>query len=155
KKLVRTTAGLDRRPSEDLVSSICRSADRWCLLAGVTSANCVEVATLLTTLGAEEAALEYLTTTFVQKSSEPHSWLQLARQLIHEGNATLAERAYAEACREETARAEILWDRVVNLQQLGRTEEARQHLRRIAEGSWAPQYQGIVDQAQRLLASQN
>ena len=43
--------------------------------------------------------------------------------------------------------AQILWDRALNLRRAGKELEAQPLFRRIAEGTWQPRFQGLVNQA--------
>jgi len=63
----------------------------------------------------------------------------------------LAQRAYASAFEAESTNAQILWDRAQLLQQRGRSDRARAIYRRIAEGTWQPNYRSLQDQAERTV----
>ena len=63
------------------------------------------------------------------------------------GELELADRAYKAAFEAEPTNAQILWDRAENLRRIGKTVEATGLFRQIAEGTWQPRFQGLVNQA--------
>ena len=64
----------------------------------------------------------------------------------------MAGRAYAQAFDADPTNAEILWQRVQVLVESGRRSQADPLLRQLVEQSWDLKYDGIVRQAERVLA---
>jgi len=111
--------------------------------------SCHAAARAMTAAGARELAWDYLTTPISLHPNEAAPWQSLAQMLRNEGEADLADRAYAEAVTAEPTNAQLLWDRAVNLQQLGRRDEARRLFRQLAEGTWQPRFGWLQEQARR------
>jgi cytochrome c-type biogenesis protein CcmH/NrfG len=88
-----------------------------------------------------------MTTPIGQRPGESGPWLELAQTLNHEGDLDLADLAYIAAFDAEPTNAQILWDRAQNLQQAGKTAEARQVFRQIADRQWQPRFNWIKEQA--------
>jgi hypothetical protein len=71
----------------------------------------------------------------------------LAKSLGAAGDADMADSAFAAAFGAEPTNPQILWEQADNLRRLGRNPAADGLIRRIAEGSWQPRFQGLVSQA--------
>ncbi|HYT90962.1 MAG TPA: hypothetical protein VEL76_19785, partial [Gemmataceae bacterium] len=140
------------QPPRDFLTKAVRVADRWRALDRETSAACETVARILQRLGERDLGWEYLTTPVALRPNEAAPWARLAQTLHHKGDLELADRAYLAAYEAEPTNAQALWDRAQNLRQAGRTVEAAQLFRQIAEGAWQPRFQGL--QAQARLQSQ-
>jgi hypothetical protein len=138
------------RPA-DFVGRVVKAADRWRALDAEPAAACQAAAAVLTVLRQDDLAWEYLTTPVGQHPNEASPWVGLAQTLRGGGNLVQADRAYEQAFDAEPTNAQILWDRAVNLQQLGRDAEARRVLRRLAEGEWQPRFAGLKAQARAQL----
>lgn len=151
-KLATATATLERAPAPELVAGIIRTADRWWSLTGSSEA-CVAAADVLATLGLAEQAWDYATTPLAQDTDTDltaANWSRLAQQLVGSGKTTLADRAFAEACRRAPTNAQYLFDRAQNLHQSGRTEEARHLFQQVVSGTWDEQFAGLKERARRL-----
>jgi ferric-dicitrate binding protein FerR (iron transport regulator)/tetratricopeptide (TPR) repeat protein len=146
-ELATAAAALKVEPPADLVSRTIRAADRWRALDRDSDSPCEKAAAILKTLDQRDLAWEYLTTPLGQKPNEADPWLGLARTLSRENQLDLADRAYAAAFEAEPTNAQILWDRAQNLSQAGKTEQARQLLRQIADTDWQPRFRSIRAQA--------
>jgi hypothetical protein len=141
-------------PPWDFRARIIRAADRWRALDTDPTAACQAAARVLKTLGETELAWDYLTTPIGQNPNQSAAWLDLAQALGTEGSLLLADRAYAQAFTAEPTNAQILWDRVKNLQQAGKSREARALLEQLAEGPWQPRFQWTQTQARQQLGRQ-
>ncbi len=131
----------------DLRTRVVRAADRWRALDRDAGDPCQRASRILKTLGARELAWEYLTTPVGLHPGEASPWLGLAQSLAQEGELDLADQAYAAAFEAEPTNAQLLWDRVHNLQQIGKLGEAQQVLKQIADGQWQPRFSWIQSQA--------
>jgi tetratricopeptide (TPR) repeat protein len=143
--------GRDAREFRDLIGGVVRAADRWRSLDTDSTAACQSAARVLSLLGAEELAWDYLTTPLSAKPNESAPWLLLSQTLVQQGDLTLADRAYAAACEAEPTNAQLLWDRAELLGQAGRREAAEELRRQIAEGTWQPRFQALQQRARQSL----
>ena len=150
-KLAQAIATLEKDPPQELIGRVIQAADRWRSLDADATGACQAAGGVLRALGATELAWEYLTTPLATKPNEAAPWVNLARTLRTQGELALASRAYASAFEAERTNAQILWDRAQVLQQLGRTDEADKLYRRIAEGKWPRQFNGVQSQARQRL----
>ncbi len=150
-QLAQAVATLQADPPKALLGRVVAAADRWRALDADDTAACQAAARILQVLGARELAWEYLTTPLALRPNEAEPWTSLARQLKSQGELELADRAYASAFQAERTNARILWDRAQLLQQLGRGEAARALYRRIAEGKWPRQFNGVQSRAKRYV----
>jgi tetratricopeptide (TPR) repeat protein len=132
---------------EDFRAKVVRTADRWRALDRDGSTACQMAARVLQTLGERELTWDYLTTPVALRPAESEPWANLAQTLARQGEATLADRAYAAAFEAEPTNAQLLWDRAQHLAQSGQVEEARKLYRRLADGSWQPRFASLQSQA--------
>ena len=135
-----------------LVTRVIKAADRWRSLDTDVTAACNEAASVLSELGKEELAWDYLTTPLADKPNEAVAWLNLAQTLRGDGKLELAYRAYETAYEAEPTNAQILWDHAQLLEQSGRTKRARALYQQIANSEWQPRFNQIKHQAERLKA---
>jgi ferric-dicitrate binding protein FerR (iron transport regulator)/tetratricopeptide (TPR) repeat protein len=152
KQLLDALAVLKQPPPSDLVLRIVRAADRWRLLDPDNPAVCPLAAQLLHRLGARDLAWEYLNTPLALFPPDAESWLDLARALERAQDFDLAARSYAQAFLAEPKSAQILWDQAAALHRAGRTRQAVQVYRRLAEGSWEPRFQWMRIEARRRVS---
>ena len=138
-------------PPADFFSRVIRAADRWRAVDNDPAAACQAAAQILKRLGERELAWDYLTTPIALQPNSSGPWWSLATTLRKQGELELADRAYRAASEAEPTEAQLLWDRAQNLKQLGKQQEAQQLVRRIAEGTWQPRFQGLQAQARHLL----
>jgi hypothetical protein len=61
------------------------------------------------------------------------------------------DRAYRGAFEAEPSNAQVLWDQAKNLQEAGKTPEARKLFQRIADGDWQPRFDDLKKEARRQL----
>jgi tetratricopeptide (TPR) repeat protein len=127
------------------------AADRWRAIDPDPTAPCQAAAGTLHLLGLRELSWQYLTSPLALQPNEADPWVNLASQLSGAGQPDLADWAYAEAYAAEPTNADILRDRALLLEQLGRTEQARQLWRQIAEGTWQPRFRATQQQAREKL----
>jgi tetratricopeptide (TPR) repeat protein len=149
KQVADANALLERKPAEELIIKVVRTADRWRSLDTDPTAPCQAAAGILKTLGQADLAWQYYTTPLSQRPNEAAAWLKLAQTMSQQEEYELADRAYAEAYEAEPTNAQILWDRATLLQQRGRNEEARRIFRQIANGTWQPRFAWIQQEAQQ------
>ncbi len=133
-----------------LVARAIKVADRWRSLDTDVTAACNDAASVLSELGMDDLAWDYLTTPLAMKPNEATAWLNLAQTLRNDGDFELADRAYATAFEAEPTNAQILWDHAQLLEQTGRSKEARTIYRRIANGQWQPRFNPIKRRAERI-----
>jgi ferric-dicitrate binding protein FerR (iron transport regulator)/tetratricopeptide (TPR) repeat protein len=138
----------DTAPPSDLSARAIKFGDRWRSLDPDPTLACQRVARVLRMLGDADQAWEYLTTPLAQLPGDSSSYRKLATELQAAGELALAERALAAAFAAEPTDAQLLWDRAMLLQQLGKADDARQIFRKLAEGQWQPRFDGIKQQAQ-------
>ncbi len=148
--LVSALRTLQEKPPADLAARVVRAADRWRALDPEPAAACQSASRVLRGLGDYDLAWDYFLST-VAPTAQGFSWAALAQSFQQEGEAELAERAYVQACATDPANAGLLWVRAQNLLQAGRPLEGRTLLRQVAEGTWAPQYQGVQAQAREAV----
>ena len=149
--LADAMVALKLAPPPDFLSRVIRAADRWRAVDNDPAAVCQAAAKVLKRLGERELSWDYLTTPIALQPNEARPWWNLAVHLANQGELDLADRAYRAATEAEPTDAQMLWDRAQNLKQLGKHQEAQQLVRRIAEGSWQPRFQGLQAQARHLL----
>ena len=92
-------------------------------------------------------AWQYLTTPLAEQPADPAAWQELARTLKGQGDAALADRAYAAASEVEPANPQVLYDRAELLRESGRRDESKRLFRRVAEGEWGKAYEGLKARA--------
>jgi ferric-dicitrate binding protein FerR (iron transport regulator) len=136
---------------DTVITRVVRAADRWRALDDDPTAACHQAARILRTLGAEELAWDYLTTPLGMRPNEGAPWHQLAQQLQAEGDIDNAARCYATAFAIEPTNAQYLWDRAEMLRSAGRSAEAQEDWRTLANGEWQPRFQWVRDQARQRL----
>jgi tetratricopeptide (TPR) repeat protein len=151
-KLAEAMVILKVKPSSEFLAKVVRAADRWRALDRDSADPSTKAAWILQRLGDRELGWDYLTTPVALKPSEAEPWLGMARTLVRKGDLALAERAYKAASEAEPTSAQILWDRAQNLRRAGKEREAQSLFRRIADGTWQPRFQGLVNQARAELA---
>jgi tetratricopeptide (TPR) repeat protein len=145
-KLAGAAAELHTKPPADLAARAVRAADRWRALDPEKETVCNLAAGVLRSLGERELAWDYQTTPRAGQPTEAGHWLGTAQGFRKQGDADLAERAFAAATATDPDHAEALWERAQNLRQAGRTDEADRLLRRLADQDW-PAARGIREQA--------
>jgi predicted Zn-dependent protease len=152
RKLATALATLEPEPPQELVARVVKSADRWRSLDSDTTEACQSASRVLATLGAADAAWEYVSTPLAEKPNEASPWLSLAKSLTEPADLPLALRAYGEAFAAEPTNAQILWDHAQLLDQHHRAAEAQALYRQIANGDWQPRFQSLKQQAgQRVM----
>jgi ferric-dicitrate binding protein FerR (iron transport regulator) len=152
--LAEAMVALKAAPPADFRSRVVRAADRWRAVDHDPAAACQAAAKVLKRLGDRELAWDYLTTPVGLRPNESGPWWSLALALGKEGALELADRAYRAAADAEPTDAQIIWERAQNLKLLGKHQEAQQLVRRIAEGTWQPRFQGLQAQARHLLGKE-
>jgi ferric-dicitrate binding protein FerR (iron transport regulator) len=149
--LADAMVALKLTPPPDFLSRVIRAADRWRAVDHEPAAACQAAAKVLKRLGERELAWDYLTTPVALQPNEAGPWTNLAGALAKQGELDLADRAFRAAAQAEPTDPQLLWDRAQNLKQLGKRQDAQQLVRRIAEGTWQPRFQGLQSQARHLL----
>jgi hypothetical protein len=152
--LADAMVALQLTPPPDFLSRVIPAADRWRAVDHEPAAACQAAAKVLKRLGQRELAWDYLTTPIALQPKEAAPWSSLAGTLARQGELALADRAYRAAAEAEPTDPQLLWDRAQNLKQLGKQQEAQHLVRRIAEGTWQPRFQGLQAQARYLLQRQ-
>ena len=150
-QLAKAVSTLHSQPPREFVARVIHMADRWRSLDTDPTAACHAAATVLSDLGAAELAWDYLTTPLAAKPNEAAPWQDLAGMLRQQAQFDLADRAYALAFEAEPTNAQILWDRAQVLLETGRTDEAEEIFRRIAESDWSDEYAGLKSRARGRL----
>jgi ferric-dicitrate binding protein FerR (iron transport regulator)/tetratricopeptide (TPR) repeat protein len=150
-RLAGALATLHQPPPRDFLVRVVSAADRWRALDMESGAPAEAAARILKALGADDLAWDYITTPLGGRPSDPQAAVGLARTLAGEGKRELAERAYRLAGEADPNNGEVVWERAENLQEAGRPAEARQVLRPLADGTWAPQFQELQRQARSRL----
>jgi len=151
-KFARAVAAPGTPPPRDLVARVIRAADRWRALDVDATGACNAAAAALHALGERDLAWDYVTTPVAAKPFESGAWVAMAKTLGKQDRFDLADRAYAAAFEQEGSNARILWERAELLARSGKGGEASTLYRRIAEGKWPPQFNGVQRQAKRKLA---
>ncbi|HWY87383.1 MAG TPA: hypothetical protein VNX28_11690, partial [Gemmataceae bacterium] len=148
-KLAEAMLILKVSPGPDFLDKVVRAADRWRALDRESSDPATKTAWIMQRLGERDLGWDYLTTPMAVRPGEASGWLNMAQTLGRQGQLTLADRAFKAAAEAEPTNAQILWDRAQNLRRAGKELEAQPLMRRIAEGTWQPRFQGLVNQALR------
>ena len=151
-ELAGILAAPDSAAPLDLVGRAIKAADRWRSLDTDVTAACNNAARLLSELGKEGLAWDYLTTPLAMKPNEATAWLNLAETLRNDGNLELAGRAYATAFQAEPTNAQILWEHAQLFEQAGRSKQARMLYMQIADGQWQPRFNQFKRRAERIKA---
>ncbi len=136
---------------QNLVRRTVRTADRWRGIDPEDSQACKLAGDTLTALGEDELAWEYLTSPLAGRVGEAKPWTDLGRQLEQQGQLELAIRAYSAAFSHEQTNAQLLMSKADLLSRMGRRDQARQVYRKVAEGNWPRQWNGVKARAQRIL----
>jgi tetratricopeptide (TPR) repeat protein len=150
-KVAANVADLGPHAAGELAARLVRSGDRWRRLEDDPTEVCQQVAGVLSTLGQNDLAWEYVTTPFALKTADGPSWSSLAKTLISDGAFDLADRAYAAAFDADGNNPQHLWDRAQLLQQQGRFADARALYQRIAKGKWPDQHMKLEQDARTIL----
>jgi predicted Zn-dependent protease len=138
-------------PPRDFLPKVIRAGDRWRALDSDPTGACFVTARILKTLGREDLGWEYLTTPVGLRPNEAGPWLDLARALAQSRDKDWVDRAYRGAFEAEPSNAQILWDQAKNLQEAGKTPEARKLFQRIADGDWQSRFDDVKKEARRQL----
>jgi ferric-dicitrate binding protein FerR (iron transport regulator) len=146
-KLAEAMNTLRVDPPDDFLPRVVRAADRWRALDNDPTAACQAAAQVLSKLGAKEMAWEYVTTPVALHANESGPWVNVAAALRNDGDRLLADRAYALAFEAEATNGRILYDRAMNLKLAGKSAEARQLFRRLADGPWQPRFSQLQEEA--------
>jgi tetratricopeptide (TPR) repeat protein len=152
-QMASALATIEAPPPEGFVDEVVQMADRWRNLDPDSTAICWTAGWILQTVGARELAWDYFTTALGQPSAGSGLWPDLASSLRDAGDRELADQACAAAFEAQPSNPWILCDRAMILQELGRPEEARRILRRIAEGPWPPEGEEVQRKAREYLES--
>jgi ferric-dicitrate binding protein FerR (iron transport regulator) len=153
RKLAAALATLEPQPPDELVARIVKAADRWRSLDSEQTEACQAASRVLATLGAADAAWEYVSTPLAEKPNEASPWLLLAKSLTEPDDFALADRAYREAFSAEATNAQILWDHAQWLEKNNRAADALVLYRQVAQGDWQPRFQSIKQQASQRVAT--
>ncbi len=148
-QLATAVDALGANVDQAVIARVVRSADRWRALDPDPSAACQLAASILSRLGDDDLAWDYLTTPLGAKPNEGAPWHALATQLVGEGRHELADRAYATAFEIEPTNAQFLWDRAQALRNRGEKRAARDVYRVLAEGEWQPRFSGLKANAKQ------
>jgi ferric-dicitrate binding protein FerR (iron transport regulator) len=145
--VAQALATLHEQPPDELVQRVVRAADRWRTLDQDTTAACLAAGRILHALKCDDLAWDYFTTPYAGRAPQPAAALDLARTLVEQGNVNLAERAFHLAEETDPTNAQVLWERLQNLERAGKPTEARVLLLRLADGTWPEQYEELQRQA--------
>lgn len=148
-QLLQALQQTETDPPADLTARIVKAADRWRALDPDPTQACQIAGRLLRQLEEDVLAWDYLTTPISLKPNEAAPLTALAQELANNNDLTLAEKAYAAAFAAEPTNAELLHARVQLLQRLGRTREARDGWKQLADGTWQPRFEWIRQQARQ------
>jgi tetratricopeptide (TPR) repeat protein len=141
----------DTKVPANLVARIIKAADRWRAIDPDPSKACQIAARMLREQGETDLAWEYLTSPISLNPNEAAPFQGLAEELKGNNEPVLAERAYAAAFAAEPTNAQYLMDRANLLQQMGRRNEARAVLRKLADGTWQPRFDAVKNQARAMI----
>lgn len=142
---------LGEKPGRELATKVIRAADRWRSFDPDPAAACRAAAQMMPALGLEELAWEYDTTPVGHRPDEASAWVELAQTMVLERRYDLADRAYAAGIAAEPSNGKILWERAVLLLRLGRTVQAGQLFRQIAQGDWEENSSWLREGAREFL----
>jgi tetratricopeptide (TPR) repeat protein len=134
-------------PPTGFATKVVRAADCWRSLNPAAERASTETAAILRIVGDRDLAWDYETTPLGRNPYGSEAWWNLAKSLAAAGDADLADSAFAAAFDAEPTNPQILWEQADNLRRLGRGPAADGLVRRIAEGSWQPRFQGLANQA--------
>jgi predicted Zn-dependent protease len=152
RRLAEAMVILKTTPTAEFTANVVRTADRWRALHPDNEKPSDMAADILRLLADKTLAWDYQTTPLARRPHESESWWSLAKSLLTSGDLELADIAYQAAEGAEPTNPQILWDRAQNLHRLGRTVAAQALVRRIADGTWQPRFQGLVNQARTQMA---
>jgi len=137
--------------SDQFAGNVMRAADQWRALDYGNKEAYDLTASVLMKVNETELAWGYLTTVLADYPNDALSWLDLAQMLRDREQYELADRAYATAFEITPTNARALWNRAHLLQKMGRTKQARELFRKIAEGKWTPQFEWLQTRAKLYL----
>ena len=153
-QIAKAVSYLEGEPSRELAGRIIRAADRWRSMDSDDTQACNLAAYALRSLGAKDAAWDYMTTPLADKPNEASSWAGVARELRGQGELELAARAFATAFAAESTDAQLLWEQAQVLQQAGKTAQARDVYRKLAAGTWHFRFDWVKGQAIQQVGKQ-
>jgi ferric-dicitrate binding protein FerR (iron transport regulator)/tetratricopeptide (TPR) repeat protein len=136
-----------------LLAKIIRAADRWRALDPDPTEACQLASKILRGCARSDLAWDYLTTPLSLKPASAAAWLDMARALQSDHQLDLADNAFAQAYAAEPTNAQILWDRAENLENQGRTREARGLFETLATREWQQRFQPLGEAAKRKLGA--
>jgi len=152
RKLAEATALPGQPPQPEVVAAIVAAADKWRSLDDTPDAACHSAAKVLRTLGAQDAAWQYLTTPLAGKAHESAPWVAMADQLGRDGEIDLAQQSYHTAWQSEPTNPEILLKHANLLRANAQPEAARKLYGQIATGTWQqPRFNSVQQQARQAL----
>jgi hypothetical protein len=146
-RLAAATKSLGAKPPADLQFRTIRTADRWRAHDPETARICTQAAAVLADLGEAELAWDYLASATASEATDDTAWRQLAVSRHSNGDLATAERAYAAACAAAPEDALLVWDRAINLRDVGQSAEADKLFHRLAEGDWPAKYADVRQRA--------
>jgi tetratricopeptide (TPR) repeat protein len=147
RQLAESMRTLEIPPPAGFATKIVRAADRWRSLNPAAEKASTETAAILRIVGDRDLAWDYETTPLGRNPHGSEAWWNLAKSLAAAGDADLADSAFAAAFEAEPTNPQILWEQADNLRRLGRGPAADGLVRRIADGSWQPRFQGLANEA--------
>ena len=150
RRLAEALRELGQRPPADLAGRVTRAADLWRAVDPDPASACAVAAEVLTALGEDELAWDYLVTPLATTQGQAAPWAALAGQLAADpGRLAAADLAWAEACAAEPTNAGYFEQRALLLEQRGLRDQADAVWRRIATGTWQPRFAAQVARAKQ------
>ena len=125
--------------STALAARTIRAADRWRAHDPEATGACQTASEILSLLGENELAWEYLTTPSAMQQERAASTFGVASSLRSEGNLRLAEYAYEVATQAQPNDPQIVWEQALNLRRAGKRDEGDRLLKTLAtndKDSW-------------------
>jgi autotransporter-associated beta strand protein len=143
----RRKLGLETDPAE--LAEV-RAAALKIIHVGDLAANTRQVAPLLETIGLRDLAHDLRTTPLALKPNESQPWADFAAD-CQSPRPDDALTAYERAFAAEGTNAQILFNHAQLLENQQRPDEARKLYQKIAEGTWGPNYNWVVQQVKQKL----
>lgn len=127
-----------------------RAAALKIIHVGDLATNARQVAPLLETVGLRDLAHDLRTTQLALKPNESQPWVDFAND-CHSTRPDDANRAYERAFAAEGTNAQTLLNHAQFLENQQRHAEAQKLYQKIADGTWGPNYNWVVQQVKQRL----
>ena len=151
KQVIEASKTLDIAVPDGLKQKVMAAADQWRMLDDDDTKACQLAADILMSVGENDKAWAYLTTPVAVDANSSASWLNLARVLVSNGEASRADEAFDRSFEYEQTNPQILLEHAQWLTSRGESRKSLKLLKQISENKWQPRFEATQQQASQVL----